>query len=248
MPFRNVHRGFTLLELVISLVLVVVLLTLLVPALQSARTASQREQCAGNLRTLGVILHDYTEQHNDQLPYAPGQPSWQYGGLRYSAAKRESFLDQSRALNRWLLSTQPHLDGEALFCCPADYGIRGDHPEAGTGRRSCCHAFGTSYRANASLFDARLTGLTDRQRGMYRSEITAAPSRLLVLGDAVWYEAYESTGRDADWHGEAGIGNVLFFDGSVKFQRVWPKERVGPITLNPFSPASRTSEIFSPPE
>lgn len=235
-------------ELVTSLVLVVVLLTLLVPALQSARTISQREQCADNLRTLGVIIHQYAEQHNDRLPYAPGQSAWQYGGLRYSVAKRGSFLDQSLALNRWLVSTRPGIDSEALFCCPADYGIRGEHPEAGTGRRTCCRAFGTSYRANAPLFDARMAGLTDRERGMYRSEINAAPSRLLMLGDAVWYEAYETTGRDANWHGEQDIGNVLFFDGSVKFQRVWPKQRVGPITLSPFSPTASSSADSSPSE
>lgn len=231
------YRGFTFLELVISLVLVIVLLTLLVPALHSARTLSQREQCMDNLRTLGHLLHDYAEQHNDRLPYAPGQPSWQYGGLRYSEATRASFLDQSLPLNRWIVSTMSDADVKELFCCPADYGIRGEHPEAGTGRRTCCLAFGTSYRANAPLFDAKLTGLTDQPRGMYRSEMTAAPSRLLLLGDAVWYEVYESTGRDANWHGESGIGNVLFLDGSVKFQPVRPKHQVGPITLQPFTPA-----------
>jgi len=182
------------------------------------------------------LIHDYAESHNDQLPYAPGQPSWHYGGLRYSTATRSSFLDQSVPFNRWLVNTRPHLNNEALFCCPADYGLRGEHPEAGTGRRSCCRAFGTSYRANAPLFDARLVGLTDQQRGMYRHEITATPSRLLVLGDAVWYEVYESTGRDANWHGETGIGNVLFFDGSVKFQAMRPRGDIGPITVDPFMP------------
>jgi prepilin-type processing-associated H-X9-DG protein len=237
MPPKEKHRGFTLLELVISLVLVIVLLTLLVPALDSARTVSQREQCAENLRMLGRLLHEYANQHNDQLPYAPGQSSWDYGGLRYSEATRGSFLDQSLPLNRWLINTMPQSDAKQLFCCPADYGIRGEHPEAGTGRRTCCRAFGTSYRANAVLFDARLARLTDEQRGMYRSEVTAAPSRLLVLGDAVWYEVYEQTRRDADWHGEPGLGNVLFLDGSVKFQAIRPRGQIGPITLNPFTPA-----------
>jgi prepilin-type N-terminal cleavage/methylation domain-containing protein/prepilin-type processing-associated H-X9-DG protein len=240
---KEMQHGFTLVELVISLVLVTVLLTLLVPALDSARTMSQREQCAANLKLLGRVLHDYAEHHNDQLPYAPGQSSWHYGGLRYAAATRGSFLDQSIPLNRWIVTTMPHADAHSMFCCPADYGIRGEHPEVGTGPRTSCRAFGTSYRANAVLFNATRAGLTNERRGMYRNEITAAPSRLLMLGDAVWHEVYESTGRDANWHGEAGVGNVLFLDGSVKFQAIWPRQRVGPITLSPFVPAPPVSEM-----
>jgi len=233
----GIQNGFTILELVISLVLVIVLLTLLVPALDSARTISQRERCAEQLATLGRVLQEYSDAHGDRLPYAPGHSSWNYGGLRYSEATRGSFLDQSMPLNRWLINTMPQRREGDLFCCPADYGIRGSHPQAGTGPRTCCRAFGTSYRANPKLFNAALAGVADQPRGMYRSEITAAPSRLLVLGDAVWYEVYERTGRDANWHGEAGIGNVLFLDGSVKFQAMRPKDQVGPITLSPFAPS-----------
>jgi prepilin-type processing-associated H-X9-DG protein len=53
------------------------------------------------------------------------------------------------------------------------------------------------------------------------------------MGDPVWYERAEETGRSADWHGVAGAGNLLFMDGSVRFQPVRPRTVAGPIVFDP---------------
>ena len=46
--------GFTLIELMIVSAIIAVLIALLLPAIQSAREAAQRAQCANNLMQLGI--------------------------------------------------------------------------------------------------------------------------------------------------------------------------------------------------
>ena len=115
--------------------------------------------------------------------------------------------------------------------CPADRGITDDSREVGTGRRTAYRAFGTSFRANADLLRPREEG-----HALYRDAITSAPSRLLVMGDPVWYEVHQSTGLSAAWHGKPEAGNMLFLDGSVRFGSMVPGPGVGPAVLDPLAP------------
>jgi len=219
------------LELVISLAVVGVLLVVLLPILSSARTSSRRVLCASNQRLLGHAWSDYLQGNGQRFPVIYMQAAWMYGGVRFSTIDGAPFLDHDRPLNRYL---PDHLvKGPSVFQCPADGGITDEHGTVGTGRRSAFEAFGTSYRANTELLAPR----ADRgPAGLGRDEITTAPSRLVVLGDPVWYEAWEDTGRLAGWHGAANAGNLLFLDGSVRFMTIRPKPTVGPAVFDPVAP------------
>ncbi len=57
------RRGFTLVELMIVRGSIAVLISLLLPAVQSAREAARRAMCDNNLRQLGIALGNYTSTH-----------------------------------------------------------------------------------------------------------------------------------------------------------------------------------------
>lgn len=235
-PTGSPHRGFSLIELLVSIAVMAVLLAILIPGLVHARNAGYGAVCANNLRQIGTAWQGYLHEHDSFPRYSP-QPDWRYGGVVFAGARRLPVLDPARPINRYLDSGERPEGAShelaALYRCPADKGIW-DREEAQAGRpglsvlggKSAYDFYGTSYRANPYLMDSTVARIDNRQRSLKLSEIAGVSSRLILMGDPAWY--YSSvpienpdSKLDASWHAP-GRGNILALDGSVRsmgFQR-----------------------------
>lgn len=122
---RSTRRGFTALELIVALGVIVALVLFLMPATRRGREAARRTQCRNNLKQIGLALHNYHDKHGVFPPAftvdAAGKPlhSWRTLILPYldQAALYES-IDLSRP---WDDPANAHAKETATPCysCPS---------------------------------------------------------------------------------------------------------------------------------
>ncbi len=142
---QRTSRGFTLIELVVVTAVILVVLAILLPAVQSARESVRRLHCGNNLRQIGIALHSYHSIHdsfpllsigardaanynNHWEPWGPGvlvhilsvmdnQPL--YNTMNFQVACLTGCEASGRAQNLTIRNT-----ALAMYLCPSDTGSR----------------------------------------------------------------------------------------------------------------------------
>jgi prepilin-type N-terminal cleavage/methylation domain-containing protein/prepilin-type processing-associated H-X9-DG protein len=100
---RSPRRGYTLIELLVVIAIIGVLVALLLPAVQSAREAARRIQCASNLKQIGLAIHNY-EQACGSFPPVCCSPQF-----------RSSNYVGDFGLYGWPVHLLPEIEQQALY-------------------------------------------------------------------------------------------------------------------------------------
>lgn len=210
MSCHSPRRGFTLVEALVVIAITALLLGLTAAAIQKARGAAARAQCANNLRQIAVGLTNYQVTHGhfpSGIRVGKGEPhpylSWHARTLPYveqDATWRQALAAyQARPSDFTISPPHPFATVIPVFGCPADSRVA----SPGLARKRYLAAL-TSYLGVAGVRHHRRDGLLFLNSAVRPEDIRDGLSNTLLVGERPpsgdlwygwWYAGYGSDGQ-----------------------------------------------------
>lgn len=211
--------AFTLIELLVVVAILSLLMAILVPTLNKARTITRRALCQSKLRGICLAWKSYLNDNNDYF-YQGVNHNHDFGGWRGSGG-----YALFRPLNRHcgLPNEITNENGAVAFRCPADSGGIPNRPS----RQLAYDYFGNSYQTNTLLIgpnympgEGEFPDAINRKIKKLSVSDTGDHGRLLLVGDNNWVDCWEDNEGGKEWHGRLHHYNFAFMDGHVGFVEI----------------------------
>lgn len=194
--------GFTLTELLIVIIMIVILASILFPLVRGIRERAKASVCVQNLKQIGIGLHAYISENSGRFPDGAADVSWKpditTSRCWYDAAAENMGREYV-----------PYHKGEPLpeaFGCPSGHGKAYEPAWPYTG----------DYAANLYLGHPNhkvtlMSAVKNPSSTPYVQDTVMQNN----FGAAIYASGFSKTSRTAfaDRHG--GKGNVLWVDGHV---------------------------------
>lgn len=168
-PPKGQVPAFTLIELLVVISIIVLLISLLLPALRGVRDSARAIMCSSNLRQLGVIFPTYANDHDEQLPPA--------------LVGRITPGDWHRFISPYVGQDKSDRFGFDYLACPVEVGSY-------NGQFMTWHAwgsvgsYGVNYAGNGSKPFGYWRTENGPEKGQGSKKITQIPAREFLAADA----------------------------------------------------------------
>ncbi|HWL52892.1 MAG TPA: DUF1559 domain-containing protein [Chthoniobacteraceae bacterium] len=241
-PLRS---GFSLLELMIAIALVLTVLLISLPVYRSYRERSNGYRCMANLRQMGAATMQYAAEHNNELPYyyyitASGSGgsgaitgTWFYNLAPYLGVPRTEGLDPNKAsTERTLLGTAAARIGKpCVFTCPSHRPEEGNvswTPEPMTFPSDRPVSYAPSFTIKQTsrpriladgtqVFPIRLNEIQHPGSKGWLMDSPVANTLNMSVNRWKPPQEYQDNWPYRAFTRHDGGGNVLFFDGHVRW-------------------------------